>query len=599
MYTTIFGQLLSVSARRVAALLIGFLALVAGFNKPASAEVIGIGDVAPALPPFGGTVGEVIVGNTGTGRLVIDVPAFTDPLESAGGVIGLTPTGIGEAVITGFGSQWTVGGEFIVGDQGLAFLNIIGGGRVFSVDQLDPEEEDPVVIAPASTVIGNQAGSTGIVSITGFGSRFDTATVDVGNQGDGSIDITSRGNMVTTGDANIGVTTDSISSVSNPVGRVTVNGLGSRWTIQDTLIVGNSGTGGLGGRGILQIQNQALVQVGNLQNSDFMLVDRRGRVELAGGTLRTLTGANGQVPIDNLGAILGDGFIDGSIDNFGEIRNAASIANQREQLLITGSVLNNGVIESIGGEMEFMAPVINNNVIVARDAIMRFQGGLSGNGNIVIGGATTIYGPIPLPGNILVLSDSSGLVVGDLVLGPSSLMEFSVGSSPGTLDVVGSATLDGFMSLNYSAGGILPQPGDTYEVFSVSDSLSGTFQNDVAVAGGLIWDILYEGNTVLVSAVGAAAPWTPGSGADFNGDGVVDHLDLIIWQQNFGSTGPEGDANGDGFVDGSDFMLWQQQQGGPGAPPLVANANVVPEPSSLVLLLAALACGVTSRRRRS
>ena len=40
----------------------------------------------------------------------------------------------------------------------------------------------------------------------------------------------------------------------------------------------------------------------------------------------------------------------------------------------------------------------------------------------------------------------------------------------------------------------------------------------------------------------AFTPPPAGSGADFNGDSVVDELDLQIWRQNVGGPGPAGDA---------------------------------------------------------
>ncbi len=56
-----------------------------------------------------------------------------------------------------------------------------------------------------------------------------------------------------------------------------------------------------------------------------------------------------------------------------------------------------------------------------------------------------------------------------------------------------------------------------------------------------------------------------GFASDFNGDGVVDGDDFLIWQSGFGivsgATSADGDADGDGDVDGDDFLVWQTEFG--------------------------------------
>lgn len=52
--------------------------------------------------------------------------------------------------------------------------------------------------------------------------------------------------------------------------------------------------------------------------------------------------------------------------------------------------------------------------------------------------------------------------------------------------------------------------------------------------------------------------------ADFDGNGVVNSVDLGIWETNYGATGAskaDGDADGDGVVSGFDFLVIQQQLG--------------------------------------
>ena len=88
-----------------------------------------------------------------------------------------------------------------------------------------------------------------------------------------------------------------------------------------------------------------------------------------------------------------------------------------------------------------------------------------------------------------------------------------------------------------------------------------------------------------------------------NGASVNFALDDIYWDAPITST--PGDFDGNGRVDSADFLLWQQDPSvGDLADweanfgnPLAAAANVVPEPGTVILVLAGL-CSAMGRRRR-
>jgi hypothetical protein len=66
-----------------------------------------------------------------------------------------------------------------------------------------------------------------------------------------------------------------------------------------------------------------------------------------------------------------------------------------------------------------------------------------------------------------------------------------------------------------------------------------------------------------------------------------------------GATGAMGDADGDGDVDAADYYIWLAQLGGPPmAPGGLSGGAQVPEPSSVLLLLGALAAGAWRMRRK-
>ena len=86
---------------------------------------------------------------------------------------------------------------------------------------------------------------------------------------------------------------------------------------------------------------------------------------------------------------------------------------------------------------------------------------------------------------------------------------------------------------------------------------------------------------------------------DYNGDGIVDAGDYVIWRMAYGQEVPHwsgADGNGDGVVDDEDFEVWTAAYGstaGSGA----AVVAAVPEPASLTLVFIAFAA-VCARRSR-
>ena len=78
--------------------------------------------------------------------------------------------------------------------------------------------------------------------------------------------------------------------------------------------------------------------------------------------------------------------------------------------------------------------------------------------------------------------------------------------------------------------------------------------------------------------------------ADFNGDWLVNQLDLTIWSEAYEASAIA-DANGNGVTDGTDFLVWQRQIASDAAPQFA-----VPEPAGAIGWLTFLL--FASRRRR-
>jgi hypothetical protein len=84
---------------------------------------------------------------------------------------------------------------------------------------------------------------------------------------------------------------------------------------------------------------------------------------------------------------------------------------------------------------------------------------------------------------------------------------------------------------------------------------------------------------------------------DFNGDQLVDGVDLAAWSDKFGlqgaATRADGDGDGDNDVDGDDFLIWQRHVTGSGE-----AASRVPEPPGWAIAspLATCLAGLVRRR---
>ena len=85
---------------------------------------------------------------------------------------------------------------------------------------------------------------------------------------------------------------------------------------------------------------------------------------------------------------------------------------------------------------------------------------------------------------------------------------------------------------------------------------------------------------------------------DYNGDGIVDAADYVVWRTEYGQQVPNwsgADGNGDGLVDDDDFQVWTAGYGSTAGSDAAAAA--VPEPASFALAFIALAV-IGFRQRR-
>jgi hypothetical protein len=77
---------------------------------------------------------------------------------------------------------------------------------------------------------------------------------------------------------------------------------------------------------------------------------------------------------------------------------------------------------------------------------------------------------------------------------------------------------------------------------------------------------------------------------DYNGDGLVDAADFVVWRNSFGQTGTDlpADGNANGSIDNGDYDLWRAGFGH--VSPAEAAAATIPEPATI---LSAVVVGFT------
>lgn len=89
---------------------------------------------------------------------------------------------------------------------------------------------------------------------------------------------------------------------------------------------------------------------------------------------------------------------------------------------------------------------------------------------------------------------------------------------------------------------------------------------------------------------------------DYNGNGVVDSADYVIWRKTEGTAaspaGSGADGSGDGNIGPEDYEHWRARFGNPNAGSGASLGTAIPEPSALVLALLAAMGSISWRRHR-
>jgi hypothetical protein len=264
-------------------------------------------------------------------------------------------------------------------------------------------------------------------------------------------------------------------------------------------------------------------------------------------------------------------------------------------------VVNNGLVDVESGLLRIRGSLTNNGTIDLDGGNLELLGDVSGAGEITGPGTTTIRGDFH-PGDSAAQVDFGGNVefVGS---GVDLVIEIG-GTSPGTefdvLSIDGAAALAGRLRVRFLGEGddaFAPQADDVFQIITAAE-ITGSFLPMLpSLPNSLGWEILNEETSYSLRIT---SDIVVGSGTgDYNGDGLVNAADYVVWRNLEGATGSglAADGNGDDVIDELDYDVWKMHFGEVVAPSATSTVLAVPEASSLVLALLALGTCIFRRIR--
>ena len=144
-------------------------------------------------------------------------------------------------------------------------------------------------------------------------------------------------------------------------------------------------------------------------------------------------------------------------------------------------------------------------------------------------------------------------------------------------------------------------------VYDAAGNLYVTNSSVTANNIGQILQVFSPGGNTLARTSGTAAgginnfvllpPVAPGVAGDYNGNGVVDAADYVLWRNG----GPlQNEVNTPGVVDASDYDAWRARFGNTSGSGSSLGGGAVPEPSTIALAFFGLfAIGACGRKRHA
>jgi fibronectin-binding autotransporter adhesin len=404
---------------------------------------------------------------------------------------------------------------------------------------------------------GNMVGSLSAVSggtITLTGATVVSGGVTVS----GTVDVNNQTVVYNAGDnPQVATTTIAGGLISSADGYTLVGPLSGYGTVASTVSSGTGANSVAASGGTLAVGTYAAAdslvsytgslaagnQQLNLASSGYTTLGSSATI--AGGSINSVNG----VRVKSTMTLSGNGAVNGPLDNQGTVTGGTG----SDILHLTGKVTGGG---SFTQNVSFEGSYSPGNSPAA----------------VSLGGPTTFAATNQL------------------------LMEIG-GTTAGTqfdhINAADALTLGGALKVSL-INGFAPAAGESFDLLDFDPSkLSGTFSTIVlpTLSAGLQWnaDQLYATGAISVNLLG-----------DYNGNGVVDAADYVIYRAELGRNGIglSADGNGNNVIDSGDFDIWASHFGGHVGSGAGAT-TLVPEPSAAALLVTGCACLIAGLRHRA
>jgi hypothetical protein len=310
------------------------------------------------------------------------------------------------------------------------------------------------------------------------------------------------------------------------------------------------------GSGGLTINKTGVVNVGNCCRAVTGTLNANGDVTVNGGVLQVFSGsqfnlASGKtLHIANGGTAYFESFnINGSSIDF----VAGSLSYAGNLLVGSGGPLGFGLNLGASRQLTLSGTSTVDTVLVLLGGTLH-TGALVNNGYLAVASGILTTGAASLA--------AAGTLEIDLI-GTARNTQYGALVATGAVGLAGRLVV---YSSNFS-----PAVGDSFDILDWG-TLTGTFSSMglPGLSAGRAWDTSKLYTTGVISVVATASV-----AGDYNGNGVVDAADYVVWRKGLGATYTQ-----------NDYSVWRSRFGSTSGSGAGATATrAVPEPTTLGLLM--------------